>query len=344
MNKSSFTYADAGVSIDNGNQLIERIKPIVDATRRPGMLKSIGGFGGLFALPTGYRQPVLVSSTDGVGTKLKLAIQTQRHEQIGIDLVAMCANDIIVCGAEPLFFLDYYATGKLSVETATQVIAGIGRGCEQAHIALIGGETAEMPGLYQNEDYDLAGFCVGIVEREHLIDGTQVAVGDALIGLASSGIHANGFSLVRHVIEVQKIDLNQSFEGKQLIDALIEPTRIYVKPLLALMKAVNVKAMAHITGGGLLENVPRVLPQGTKAFINPSNWTMPTLFSWLQEQGNIPAVEMWRTFNCGIGMVICVAKTDIQMAIDVLTAAGELPFIIGDIKVGQGTPQVEGLM
>ncbi len=337
------TYADAGVSIDAGNRLVERIKPVVEATRRAGMLTGIGGFGGLFALPSGYRQPILVSSTDGVGTKLKLAIDAGCHDHIGVDLVAMCANDVVVCGAEPLFFLDYYATGRLDVDTAAQVIASIGRGCEQAHVALIGGETAEMPGVYSEGDYDLAGFCVGIVERDRLIDGTQVAVGDVLIGLASSGVHANGFSLVRRVLAQHQIPLDQPFGDSTLAAALLAPTRIYVRPLLSLMKSVTVKAMAHITGGGLLENVPRVLPQGTVAHLDPQSWPRPALFAWLQQQGPIPAQDMWRTFNCGVGLVVCVAKTDVNLALDVLTATGERPFVIGDVRSGQGAPQVIGL-
>jgi phosphoribosylformylglycinamidine cyclo-ligase len=327
------SYRDAGVDIDVGNQLIERIKPIAKATRRPGVLDSIGGFGALFEIPTDrYQQPVLVSGTDGVGTKLKLALELNKHDTIGIDLVAMCVNDLIVAGAEPLYFLDYYATGKLSLEMAEDVIKGIGEGCLQSGCALVGGETAEMPGMYDGDDYDLAGFCVGVVEKNKIIDGSKVAAGDAIIGLQSSGPHSNGYSLVRKIIEVSGADLNEDFHGKPLGKTLLAPTRIYVKALLALLEKVDVHALAHITGGGLLENLPRVMPEGTQAVIDSQAWQRPPVFDWLQENGNVESTEMYRTFNCGVGMVLCVAESDVTQTLATLTEQGEIATVIGNIQ------------
>ena len=334
----SLTYQDAGVSIDQGNLLVERIKPIAARTRRPELLAGIGGFGALFELPLHkYQQPVLVSSTDGVGTKLKLAKSYGKHDTIGIDLVAMCVNDIVVCGAEPVFFLDYFATGKLDVLTATQVIEGIGKGCELAGAALVGGETAEMPGMYGDGDYDLAGFCVGIVEKSAIIDRSKVEVGDVLLGLASSGVHSNGYSLVRKILDVGNISLETDFEGKKLGDVLLEPTRIYVKSLLELQQQVEIHALAHITGGGLLENIPRVLPDKISAVLESSSWTRPAIFNWLQQQGNIAETEMYRTFNCGIGMVVCVAAANADNAMKILQNAGETVWKIGEIQFYQGS-------
>ena len=311
---------------------MERIRGAAERTRRGGVLGGLGGFGGLFELPQGYEQPVLVGATDGIGTKLKLAADMGRHDTIGIDLVAMCANDIIVCGAEPLFFLDYYATGHLSAETAATVVEGIGRGCEQAGCALIGGETAEMPGMYAGEDYDLAGFCVGIVEKSRIIDGGKVAAGDALIGLASNGVHANGFSLTRKVLERSGAQLDDAFGDSTLGETLLAPTRIYVKPLLELMKAVEVRALAHITGGGLLENLPRVLPADLGAKVDASSWQWPPIFRWLQEQGNVADDEMRRVFNCGAGMAVCVAEADAGNAVRLLEKAGETAWRMGRIE------------
>jgi len=331
----SLTYKDAGVDIDAGNALVERIKPLVAATRRPGVVSGIGGFGGLFELPTGYRQPVLVSGTDGVGTKLKLAIETRRHEGVGIDLVAMCVNDVIVAGAEPLFFLDYYATGKLEIEAATAVIGGIAEGCRQAGAALIGGETAELPGFYQGEDYDLAGFCVGIVERDRILDGAGVRPGDAIVGIASSGPHSNGYSLVRKVLEVSGADRHMDLDGQPLIERLLAPTRIYVKPVLALLEAVEVRALAHITGGGLPENLPRVLPEGCGAVIDLASWRRPAVFEWLREAGNIPDREMYRTFNCGMGMAVVVPPEQAGATVAFLAEQGETAWVAGRIEAGE---------
>jgi len=332
----SLTYQDAGVSIDQGNLLVERIKPIAARTRRPELLAGIGGFGALFELPLHkYQQPVLVSSTDGVGTKLKLAKSYGKHDTIGIDLVAMCVNDIVVCGAEPVFFLDYFATGKLDVVTATQVIEGIGKGCELAGAALVGGETAEMPGMYDDGDYDLAGFCVGIVEKSAIIDRSKVEVGDVLLGLASSGVHSNGYSLVRKILDVGNIALDTDFEGKKLGEVLLEPTRIYVKSLLKLQQQVEIHALAHITGGGLLENIPRVLPEQVSAMIESTRWVRPPIFQWLQQQGNIAETEMYRTFNCGVGMVVCVAAANADKAVEILQNAGETVWKIGEIQFYQ---------
>jgi len=332
-NSTSLSYRDAGVDIDAGNSLVERIKPIVKSTTRPGVMGGIGGFGALFELPLDrYKQPVLVSGTDGVGTKLKLALELNKHDTIGIDLVAMCVNDIIVTGAEPLYFLDYYATGKLDVDIATDVVTGIAEGCKQAGAALTGGETAEMPGIYKEGDYDLAGFCVGVVEKSKIIQPDQVTAGDKLIGLASSGPHSNGYSLIRKILEVSQAKLDQPMGNSTLGDALLEPTRIYVKSLLTLMQSINLHALAHITGGGLLENIPRVMPNNTQAVIDANAWQMPEVFSWLQQNGNVETNEMYRTFNCGIGMVLCVAAEDADQTLELLHDAGEEAFLLGTIE------------
>jgi phosphoribosylformylglycinamidine cyclo-ligase len=330
--KQSLSYKDAGVDIDAGERLVDRIKPVAQRTRRPEVLAGLGGFGALFELPKDYKEPVLVSGTDGVGTKLRLAMQLKKHDTIGIDLVAMCVNDLVVGGAEPLFFLDYYATGKLDVETAAQVIHGIGRGCEISGCALVGGETAEMPGMYEGEDYDLAGFCVGIVEKSKIIDGSLVKPGDVLLGLASSGPHSNGYSLIRKIIEVSKADLGQPIGDRTLAEALLEPTRIYVKPLLQVLKTHPIHALAHITGGGLLENIPRVLPDHTKAVIDKNSWQLPEVFAWLQAQGNVAPQEMYRTFNCGIGMVVCVPQDSAAAVRAALEAEGETVYTIGRVE------------
>ncbi len=330
--KTPLTYRDAGVDIDAGNSLIENIKPLVKNTFRPGVLTGLGGFGALFELPTDrYKKPVLVSGTDGVGTKLKLALEMNKHDTIGIDLVAMCVNDIIVTGAEPLFFLDYYATGKLNLEVATSVISGIAKGCELSGCALTGGETAEMPGMYDAEDYDLAGFAVGIVEKDEIIQPDTVQQGDILLGLASSGPHSNGYSLIRKVLSVSGDNVNSEFNGGTLGEALLAPTRLYVKSLLEMMKTVRPHALAHITGGGLTENLPRVLPEYTTATINTGSWSRPAVFDWLQENGNIEDSEMLRTFNNGIGMVVCIAAEDRDTAIRILQEQGETVFEIGRI-------------
>jgi phosphoribosylformylglycinamidine cyclo-ligase len=333
LKKPSLSYRDAGVDIDAGNLLVEKIRGSVNSTRRAGVIGSIGGFGGLFELPTDrYRQPVLVSGTDGVGTKLKLAIELGKHDSIGIDLVAMCVNDILVLGAEPLFFLDYYATGKLDTEIATNVIAGIAEGCRQSNAALIGGETAEMPGMYSAGDYDLAGFCVGVVEKADIIDGSKVKVGDALIALASSGPHSNGYSLVRKIIEVSGVDLGQACGDVSLGDALIAPTRIYARTVHAVLKQIQIHAMAHITGGGLLENIPRVLPEGCRAMLDRASWQLPEVFSWLQQAGNVADNEMYRTFNCGVGMVVIVDQAQADSAIEAFSQQGETAWQIGRIE------------
>ncbi len=338
----SLSYKDAGVDIDAGNRLVDRIKTVARKTARPEVLAGLGGFGALFELPKGYQEPVLVSGTDGVGTKLRLAMQLKKHDTIGIDLVAMCVNDLIVGGAEPLFFLDYYATGKLDVETAAAVVSGIGEGCMQAGCSLVGGETAEMPGMYEGEDYDLAGFCVGIVEKSKILDGSKVAAGNAILGLAASGPHSNGYSLIRKILEVTKADLNQPLGATTLADALMAPTRIYVKSLLKLLKTYPVHAMAHITGGGLLENIPRVMPQRTKALINSNRWVMPEVFSWLQKGGNVELEEMYRTFNCGIGMVLIVPVDVADAATELLTREGETVFNLGQIQTAsQDAPFVD---
>ncbi|MDQ7017050.1 MAG: phosphoribosylformylglycinamidine cyclo-ligase [Gammaproteobacteria bacterium] len=339
----SLSYRDAGVDIDAGNRLVERIKPAVASTQRAGVMGGFGGFGGLFEIPLDrYPQPVLVSGTDGVGTKLRLAIELKKHDTIGIDLVAMCANDVIVQGAEPLFFLDYYATGKLDIDVATSVVEGIAEGCKQAGAALIGGETAEMPGMYANNDYDLAGFCVAIVNKDKIITGQQVKAGDQLIGLASSGPHSNGYSLIRKVLEVSGDDLSSTCGDTDLASALLAPTRIYAKPLLALCASQPPHAMAHITGGGLLENLPRVLPDHCVAKVNDKSWSQQPVFEWLQTKGNISDEEMLRTFNCGIGMVLVVAAEALESTLTQLAEAGEEVWHIGEIASSeQKTPHVK---
>nr|WP_317623019.1 phosphoribosylformylglycinamidine cyclo-ligase [Thiohalobacter thiocyanaticus] len=330
------SYKAAGVDIDAGNALVERIKPAVRATRREGVLGGLGGFGGLFELPRDkYRNPVLVSGTDGVGTKLKLAIETNRHDGIGIDLVAMCVNDIVVTGAEPLFFLDYYATGQLDVDTGAAVVEGIAAGCRQAGAALIGGETAEMPGMYSRGDYDLAGFAVGIVEKDRIITGETVRPGDALLALGASGPHSNGYSLVRSVLERTGADLAQPLGDATLGDALLAPTRIYVRSILALLEQVEVRALAHITGGGLPENLPRVLPAGCRARLDAASWDWPEVFRWLQDGGDIAEAEMYRTFNCGVGMVIAVPADQADTALASLQSSGERAWRIGEIAAGE---------
>lgn len=334
-NKASLTYKDAGVDIDAGNTLVDRIKGAVKRTTRPEVMGGIGGFGALCELPTKYKQPVLVAGTDGVGTKLRLAMDTNRHSSVGIDLVAMCVNDLIVQGAEPLFFLDYYATGKLNVDTAADVVDGIAEGCELSGCALIGGETAEMPGMYEGDDYDLAGFCVGVVEKDGVIDGSNVKTGDVMIGLASSGPHSNGYSLIRKVIEVSNADLNSAFGDTTLADALLAPTRIYVKSTLALIEKTTVNAISHITGGGLLENLPRVMPKGTRAVIDATSWQRPAVFDWLQSEGNIENNEMMRTFNCGIGLVVVVPADEADNALQTLADLGETASVIGQIEAAE---------
>ncbi|MCL1059165.1 phosphoribosylformylglycinamidine cyclo-ligase [Shewanella gelidimarina] len=330
------SYKDAGVDIDAGNALVNNIKSAVKRTRRPEVMGNLGGFGALCELPTKYKHPVLVSGTDGVGTKLRLAIDYKKHDNVGIDLVAMCSNDLIVSGAEPLFFLDYYATGKLDVEVATAVVKGIAEGCVQSGCALIGGETAEMPGMYEGDDYDLAGFCVGVVEKADIIDGTKVQDGDALIALASSGPHSNGFSLIRKVLEVSKADPEQELAGKPLIDHLLEPTKIYVKSLLKLIEQSDVHAMSHITGGGFWENIPRVLPEDCKAVVKSDSWQWPAVFNWLMEKGNIAEFEMYRTFNCGVGMVIALPADKVDSALKLLNAEGENAWLLGNIAKRNG--------
>jgi len=328
---SGLTYQDSGVDITKGNELIDEIKPIAKKTFRDEVVTGLGGFGALFELPLDkYKNPVLVSGTDGVGTKLKVAEMLNKHDTIGIDLVAMCVNDLIVQGAEPLFFLDYYATGKLDNSIAKSVIEGIAEGCIQSGCALIGGETAEMPGLYSGSDYDLAGFCVGIVEKDKVIDGSSVAVGDHLVAIGSSGPHSNGYSLIRKVLEKSSAD-------DEVLNHLIEPTRIYVKSILSLISKYNIKAISHITGGGLIENIPRVLPKNLAANIDAMSWSMPDVFQWLQTNGNIEQKEMYRVFNCGVGMVLAVSKNDSQRIIDHLNNLGETAWLIGDVssKVGE---------
>jgi len=327
------SYRDAGVDIDAGDALVEAIKPFAKRTLRPEVLAGLGGFGALCAIPKNYREPILVSGTDGVGTKLKLAFLLNRHGTVGIDLVAMSVNDILVQGAEPLFFLDYFACGKLDTNVATNVIRGIAKGCEEAGCALIGGETAEMPGMYPEGEYDLAGFCVGVVEKERIVDGKSIQPGDVLLGLASSGPHSNGFSLIRRILGVDK-------PNSGLADSLMEPTRIYVKPVLKLLAAVKVKGMAHITGGGLIGNVPRMLPQGLRAVLRKKMWPRPEVFSLLQKNGNVAEDEMHRVFNCGIGMVICVARDQVAAATMLLKREGELAYEIGFVEAGNtGEPE-----
>jgi phosphoribosylformylglycinamidine cyclo-ligase len=333
--RAPVTYAQAGVDIDAGDELVERIKPGVRRSMRPEVLGGIGGFGALVEVPLErYRKPVLVSGTDGVGTKLRLAIDSGRHDTVGIDLVAMCANDVVVQGAEPLYFLDYFATGKLDVDVGQRVIAGIVEGCVQAGCALVGGETAEMPGMYQGEDYDLAGFCVGIVEKERIIDGSKTAVGDVVLGLPSSGPHSNGFSLIRKILQLGAVDVTSKVDGTALIDRLMAPTRIYVKPLLALLSQVTVHGLSHITGGGLLDNIPRVLPEGLEVVLQRDSWPRDPVFEWLQSQGRIPDAEMYRVFNCGIGMTVQVAARDADRAVAALRDAGQPALRIGEVRSG----------
>lgn len=340
-NPESLNYKSAGVDIAAGNELVERIKPIAAKTRTAGVMAGLGGFGSLFELPLDrYQQPVLVSGTDGVGTKLKLAIDLNIHNTVGIDLVAMCVNDIIVLGAEPLFFLDYFATGKLDVDTAAQVVEGIGEGCGQAGAALVGGETAEMPGMYADGEYDLAGFCVGIVEKSKVLDGSKVQIGDKVIAIASSGPHSNGYSLVRKIISHSGANLDDPFQDSTLGKALLTPTRIYVKPLLALLEKVSVHALAHITGGGITENLPRVLQNGINAEIDLSSWEFPAVFQWLQNHGNVPLADMLTTFNCGVGMIVCVAPEDEAATLETLTSLGETAFSLGELVTGDGKPEV----
>ena len=342
MSNTQLSYKDAGVDIHTGNELVERIKGDVKRTNRSEVMGGLGGFGALCALPTKYKEPILVSGTDGVGTKLRLAIDLNKHDTIGQDLVAMCVNDLIVQGAEPLFFLDYYATGKLDVDVAASVIKGIADGCEMSGCALVGGETAEMPGMYHEGDYDLAGFCVGVVEKSEIIDGTAVKTGDTLIALGSSGAHSNGYSLIRKVLEVSGANPADLLEGKPLSEHLLAPTKIYVKSILQLIKQTEVHAIAHLTGGGFWENIPRVLPNNTKAVIDESSWQWPAIFNWLQEKGNISRYEMYRTFNCGVGMVIALPKKEVETAIALLEQAGEKAWVIGKIApLGEGEAQVE---
>ena len=335
------SYRDAGVDIEAGDALVERIKPYAKRTQRPEVLGGIGGFGALVEVSKKYKEPVMVSGTDGVGTKLKLAFRMKKHDTIGIDLVAMSVNDILVSGAEPIFFLDYFACSKLDVDVAEAVVKGIAAGCEMAGCALIGGETAEMPGMYDPNEYDLAGFAVGLVEKSRIIDGTTIAAGDAVVGLASSGPHSNGFSLVRKVLAVSGADLYEGFDGERTLgQALLEPTRIYVKPVLDVMSRIALKGLAHITGGGLTENLPRILPERLCARLDASRWPRPAIFTWLQRQGHIEEAEMQRTFNCGIGMAVVVAKGDAKAAIDAFQADGVEAFEIGSIaERPAGAPQ-----
>ncbi|MEX2131138.1 MAG: phosphoribosylformylglycinamidine cyclo-ligase [Pseudohongiellaceae bacterium] len=330
-NRKSLSYQDAGVNIDAGNALVERIKSVTERTRRKEVLSGLGGFGGLCEIPSGYRNPVLVSTTDGVGTKLKLALMMNQHDSIGIDLVAMCVNDLIVCGAEPLIFLDYFATGKLDVELGATIVAGIGRGCELAGCALIGGETAEMPGMYHDQDYDLAGFAVGVVEKSEIIDPSRVRQGDKLIALASSGPHSNGYSLIRKIIEISGAPLTQPFAGSTLGETLLVPTEIYVSAIAELADSVTIHAMAHITGGGITENLPRVLPDNTRAVISRNSWELPPIFQWLQRQGNVDDREMFRTFNCGVGMIVCVAADQADKTLQILNKHNRGAFEIGHV-------------
>ncbi len=332
-NQSSLSYRDAGVDIDAGNELVRRLGAVARSATRPEVMGGLGGFGALCRLPAGYRNPVLVAGTDGVGTKLRLALEHDRHNTVGIDLVAMCVNDLVVGGAEPLFFLDYYATGELDVDTAERVVTGIAEGCRQSGCALSGGETAEMPGMYSDGDYDLAGFCVGVVEEDGIIDGRAVQPGDRIIGLASSGPHSNGYSLIRRILERAQPD-------EELLETLLAPTRIYVPALLALTRAVPVHAMAHITGGGLEENLPRVLPDGVQARLDGDSWQWPRVFRWLQDTGAVTTEEMLRTFNCGVGMAVVVPETHAEQALEELAAAGEQAWSLGRIEAGTGEARV----
>lgn len=330
--KQSLSYKDAGVDIDAGNDLVENIKGAVKRTTRPEVIGGLGGFGSVCQLPTGYKEPVLVAGTDGVGTKLRLAIDLAKHDTVGIDLVAMCVNDLIVQGAEPLFFLDYYATAKLDVDVASSVVAGIAEGCVRSACALVGGETAEMPGMYHKGDYDIAGFCVGVAEKSRLIDGTKVKAGDQLIALGSSGPHSNGYSLIRKVLEVNNTNPSELLNGKSIGDHLLEPTNIYVKSVLALLREIDVHALSHITGGGFWENIPRVLPKTAQAVINENSWQWPEIFNWLQANGNITTHEMYRTFNCGVGMIIVVPEDKVEKSLAILTEQGENAWHIGEIS------------
>jgi phosphoribosylformylglycinamidine cyclo-ligase len=333
--RAPVTYRDAGVDIDAGDELVERIKPRVKRSMRPEVLGGIGGFGALVEVPLDrYRRPVLVSGTDGVGTKLRLAIDTERHDGVGIDLVAMCVNDVIVQGAEPLYFLDYFASGKLDVDVGERVIAGIVEGCVQAGCALVGGETAEMPGMYHGADYDLAGFCVGVVEKDSIIDGSRTAAGDVVLGLPSSGPHSNGFSLIRKILQVSAADLNADLDGVSLIDRLMTPTRIYVKPLLTLMGQVSLHGLSHITGGGLVDNIPRVLPEGLEVVLERGAWRREPVFEWLQREGKVSDAEMYRVFNCGIGMTVQLAARHAEQAIGILRDAGQEALVIGEVRRG----------
>jgi phosphoribosylformylglycinamidine cyclo-ligase len=335
------TYRDAGVDVDRGDALVEAIKPVAAATRRPGVLGGIGGFGAMFQIPPEkYRNPVLVAGTDGVGTKLRLAIELDRHDTIGIDLVAMCTNDVVVQGAEPLFFLDYFATGRLDSAVAASVITGVGEGCRQAGAALIGGETAEMPGIYATKDYDLAGFCVGAVERDEIVDGTKARPGDVVVGLASSGPHSNGYSLIHKILSISSARLDQPFEGSTLGEILLTPTRIYVQALLRLIRETTVHACAHITGGGIPGNLPRVLPRGTRAVLDARSWPRPAIFNFLQEHGGVEDAEMYRVFNCGLGMLLVLPADSVNGAMDLLAQAGETPFRVGFLEAGDGNAEV----
>ncbi|WP_392564638.1 phosphoribosylformylglycinamidine cyclo-ligase [Orbus wheelerorum] len=339
--KTSLSYKDAGVDIDAGNELVNRIKHVVKETRRKEVIGGLGGFGALCAIPQKYKEPILVSGTDGVGTKLRLAMDLNRHDSIGIDLVAMCVNDLIVQGAEPLFFLDYYATGKLDVDVAAAVVTGIAEGCKQSGCALVGGETAEMPGMYHGNDYDIAGFCVGVVEKSKIIDGSKVQDGDVIIALASSGPHSNGYSLVRKIIEVSgSKPAKEQLHGKSLADHLLAPTKIYVKSILNLIEHVDVHAIAHITGGGFWENIPRVLPDNVQAIIDEKSWQWPAVFDWLQQAGNVDEYEMYRTFNCGVGLIVVLSKNEASKAIKLLNEFGESAWLLGEIKYSDSKEQV----
>ncbi|MDB6001468.1 MAG: purM [Rhizobacter sp.] len=343
MSNTPLSYRDAGVDIEAGDALVDRIKPMARRTMREGVLAGIGGFGALFEVPKRYKEPVLVSGTDGVGTKLRLAFEWGAHDTVGIDLVAMSVNDVLVQGAEPLFFLDYFACGKLDVDTAARVVGGIARGCEESGCALIGGETAEMPGMYPAGEYDLAGFCVGVVEKSGIVDGRHIAVGDVVLGLQSSGVHSNGYSLVRKIVERSAQSLPQTLDGLPFRERVMAPTRLYVKPVLALMKDVVVKGMSHITGGGLVENIPRCLPDGVKAVLDSSRWPRPEIFDWLQREGGVAEAEMHRTFNCGVGFVLIVAQADAARAAKLLTDAGQTVWPIGRIEAraeGEAATQV----
>ena len=339
--RKRLSYRDAGVDIDRGNELVARIRAVADGTPREGVIAGLGGFGALFEPPfERYRQPVLVSGTDGVGTKIKLAIAHDGHDTIGIDLVAMCVNDIVAQGAEPMFFLDYFATGRLDVDVAERVVAGIGRGCALAGAALVGGETAEMPGMYADGDYDLAGFCVGIVERSAIIDGTRVTPGDRVVAIASSGPHSNGYSLIRSVLDASGEDLDRNVAGTRLVDALLAPTRIYAPSVLPLTRDGEVHAIAHVTGGGIVENLPRVLPRGTRAIVDASSWRRPAVFEWIRDTGGIAEDEMWRTFNCGAGMLLVAARGAAVTLVDALEASGEHAWVAGRIEEGGDEPEV----